>query len=56
MPLDVVIAGASGFLGSHLSEELRGRGHTVTALVRRPHDRAGRVAVGPVRRHHRPAT
>jgi uncharacterized protein (TIGR01777 family) len=36
MPLDVVIAGASGFLGSHLAEELRGRGHTVTALVRRP--------------------
>ena len=33
MPLNVVIAGASGFLGSHLSEELRGRGHTV--------DRAG---------------
>ena len=36
MPLNVVIAGASGFLGSHLSEELRDRGHTVTALVRRP--------------------
>ena len=36
MPLNVVIAGASGFLGSHLSEELRRRGHTVTALVRRP--------------------
>ncbi len=36
MPLDVVIAGASGFLGSHLADELRGRGHTVTALVRRP--------------------
>jgi len=36
MPLNVVIAGASGFLGSHLSEEMRQRGHTVTALVRRP--------------------
>jgi uncharacterized protein len=36
VPLDVVIAGASGFLGSRLSEELRSRGHTVTALVRRP--------------------
>ena len=35
-PLNVVIAGASGFLGTHLSEELRGRGHTVVALVRRP--------------------
>jgi uncharacterized protein len=36
MPLNVVIAGASGFLGSHLSEDLRTRGHAVTALVRRP--------------------
>ena len=32
----VVIAGASGFLGTHLSEELRTRGHSVVALVRRP--------------------
>jgi uncharacterized protein (TIGR01777 family) len=36
MPLNVVIAGASGFLGSHLAEELVGRGHAVVALVRRP--------------------
>jgi uncharacterized protein (TIGR01777 family) len=36
MSLHVVIAGASGFLGSHLSDELRARGHAVTALVRRP--------------------
>ena len=36
MPLNVVIAGASGFLGSHLSDELRARDHTVVALVRRP--------------------
>ena len=36
MPLNVVIAGASGFLGSHLTEELVGRGHAVVALVRRP--------------------
>lgn len=35
-PLTVVIAGASGFLGSHLSDELLARGHTVVALVRRP--------------------
>ena len=34
-PLMIVIAGASGFLGQHLTEALRGRGHTVTALVRR---------------------
>ena len=31
-----VIAGASGFLGTHLTEELVGRGHAVVALVRRP--------------------
>ncbi len=36
MPLNVVIAGASGFLGTHLSRELVGRGHAVVALVRRP--------------------
>ncbi|GAA4381688.1 TIGR01777 family oxidoreductase [Nocardioides caricicola] len=36
MPLNVVIAGASGFLGTHLAEELTGRGHSVVALVRRP--------------------
>src|SRR6187397_403496 len=36
MPLNVVIAGASGFLGSHLADELVGRGHSVIALVRRP--------------------
>ncbi len=36
MALNVVIAGASGFLGSHLSDELRARDHTVVALVRRP--------------------
>lgn len=31
----VVIAGASGFLGTHLSTQLRTHGHEVTALVRR---------------------
>lgn len=31
----IVIAGASGFLGSHLTDELRARGHEVTRLVRR---------------------
>lgn len=31
----VVIAGSSGFLGSHLRQELTRRGHEVTALVRR---------------------
>ncbi|MFI2707968.1 TIGR01777 family oxidoreductase [Nocardioides sp. CER28] len=32
----VVVAGSSGFLGSHLREELIRRGHEVTAFVRRP--------------------
>jgi uncharacterized protein (TIGR01777 family) len=32
----IAIAGASGFLGTHLTEELIGRGHAVVALVRRP--------------------
>lgn len=32
----VVIAGSSGFLGSHLTDHLRARGHEVTRLVRRP--------------------
>ena len=34
--MQIVIAGASGFLGTHLSDELIRRGHAVTALVRRP--------------------
>ncbi len=34
--MQIVIAGASGFLGTHLTAELRGRGHGVTKLVRRP--------------------
>ena len=34
--LQIVIAGASGFLGTHLTGELVRRGHSVTALVRRP--------------------
>ena len=39
MSLHVVMAGSSGFLGTHLREELEGRGHRVTALVRRPAER-----------------
>jgi len=34
--LSVVLAGGSGFLGTHLRTELQARGHTVTSLVRRP--------------------
>jgi hypothetical protein len=33
--MHVVIAGASGFLGTHLTRNLRQRGHEVTRLVRR---------------------
>lgn len=36
MELHVVIAGASGFLGSNLTAHLRDHGHRVTRLVRRP--------------------
>jgi uncharacterized protein (TIGR01777 family) len=38
--VQVVVAGASGFLGSHLVSELNDRGHTVTKLVRRPPEAA----------------
>ncbi len=31
----ILVAGSSGFLGSHLVEHLRGQGHQVTRLVRR---------------------
>ncbi|MBM9460102.1 TIGR01777 family oxidoreductase [Nocardioides sp. zg-536] len=34
--LTVVVAGASGFLGTHLCTRLKGRGHRVLRLVRRP--------------------
>lgn len=33
--MHVLVAGASGFLGRHLTQALRARGHTTTALVRR---------------------
>src|SRR3954447_13434787 len=32
----ILLAGASGFLGTHLAERLRASGHEVTRLVRRP--------------------
>src|SRR5919107_5891989 len=47
MPLNVLIAGASGFLGSHLTEELVSRGHTVVALVRRPASLPGESSWDP---------
>ena len=36
MALHVVVAGASGFLGTHLTAALERQGHRVTRLVRRP--------------------
>lgn len=36
MSLHVVMAGSSGFLATHLRKDLEGRGHRMTALVRRP--------------------
>ncbi len=34
--MQVLLAGSSGFLGTALTDALEGRGHSVTALVRRP--------------------
>jgi len=34
--LQIVMAGASGFLGTHLTPQLTARGHAVVALTRRP--------------------
>ena len=38
MSLSIVLAGGSGFLGTHLRRALSERGHHVTTLVRRPTD------------------
>jgi len=43
----VVIAGASGFLGTHLVEHFRGEGHDVTRLVRRPPSESDESAWDP---------
>lgn len=47
MPLNVVIAGASGFLGTHLREELERRGHWVIGLIRRPSSTPGESTWDP---------
>ena len=36
--MNVLVVGGSGFIGTHLSEELRERGHDVTVLSRSPED------------------
>ena len=43
----VLLAGASGFLGTHLRDALTARDHTVTALVRRPSQRPDEVTWDP---------
>lgn len=51
----IVIAGASGLIGTHLSEVLRQAGHEVVALVRRPPVSAADVAWDPAARRLDPA-
>lgn len=45
--MQVVVAGASGFLGSHLVDALKARGHTTTSLVRRTPDAADQTQWDP---------
>jgi uncharacterized protein YbjT (DUF2867 family) len=45
-----LVAGSTGFLGTHLCEHLDGRGHEVVRLVRRP-PAAGRADVRLLRRY-----
>jgi uncharacterized protein (TIGR01777 family) len=47
MALHVVVAGASGFLGTHLTAALEHQGHQVTRLVRRPASGAGESTWDP---------
>jgi dihydroflavonol-4-reductase len=48
--LNILVTGATGFVGGHLTEELIRRNETVDALVRRPQsaDRLGKMGVGLV--------
>ncbi|GAA1626961.1 TIGR01777 family oxidoreductase [Actinoplanes couchii] len=43
----IVMAGASGFLGTRLAERLSQSGHEIVRLVRRPTDRAGEATWDP---------
>ncbi|MBF4162305.1 TIGR01777 family oxidoreductase [Nocardioides acrostichi] len=45
--LHVVVAGSSGFLGTHLLRTLQRRGHTTTSLVRRPTSEPGESTWDP---------
>lgn len=48
-PVQVLVAGSSGFLGSHLVTSLREAGHDVTRLVRREAQAADEVSWDPYR-------
>jgi uncharacterized protein YbjT (DUF2867 family) len=50
MPLTVLVTGASGFVGSHLTRQLVEQGHTVRAMTRHPdgYDGAGAAVYGDV--------
>jgi uncharacterized protein (TIGR01777 family) len=50
----IVVAGASGFLGTHLRKRLTGTGHEVVTLVRRPATDATQVQWAPERRELAP--
>ncbi|BAS08525.1 epimerase family protein Mb2239 [Arthrobacter sp. Hiyo4] len=47
--MHIVIAGASGLIGTHLSATLREAGHDVTALVRREPTSASEIRWDPQR-------
>ena len=47
MSLHVVVAGSSGFLGTHLTSALTREGHRVTSLVRRPAEHEGESTWDP---------
>lgn len=53
--MKVLIAGASGFLGRALVEDLRGAGHEVHTLVRRPPERTNEIEWHPDRDELDPA-
>ena len=46
--MKIAITGATGFIGSHLAENLSAAGHEVTALARSP-ERTGWIRHLPVR-------
>jgi uncharacterized protein (TIGR01777 family) len=53
--MHIVIAGASGLIGSHLSATLRGAGHEVATLVRRKPSSATEIQWDPAARRLDPA-